>query len=267
MTDIAKEFEELDKNLANIVLAANEIKDEFDNEDYISDKQQTYNWFVSKLGVFSGSKLPKLMKGGRGKVEWGETAFDVIQLVALERDLSDEGIKLYVTEEMSKEFRETNWGNKYESEARDEYCAKCGDDVIVGGFLRSSILPAFGCSTDGKRASIDRIIEIKCPYNVAKHQANVILDSIDEDHEYYAQMQGNMMAVGVDTLDFISYDPRRKTNKLKVITVEANKEYQARLLKRLIVAEEAVRLINKLNVDPETAVYAAEKKYANGEIG
>lgn len=207
--------------------------------------QKTYEWFKSRMGFFNASEMCDLMKQGRGKGElWGTKAMDIVEKVIIERSLTDEGMELYIQEMMYKEFRPTSWGNKYEPEARAAVSASIGQTIYeVCSHIHPDI-PYFRGSADG--LTIDGIpVEIKCPYNVLKHQANLRLmrDGLTEKHEYYAQIQSHMMIHDADKCYFASYDPRRtKADQLALITVPRDEVYIAALRSRL---EEAEAMVNE----------------------
>lgn len=259
--DLAKEFEAIGNNLKSAIAKGNDVID----EEFVDQKQQTFDWFMKKLGKFSGSKLPKLMTGGRGKAEWGDTAYGVLMEIALERDLTDEGKQSYIEAKMAEDFRATRWGNANEEQARIEYEQESGETVELTWFEETDLLPNFGASTDGKCAGKKKIIEIKCPYNVVNHQKNVALDEINEKHTYFWQMQGNMLVTGADECDFISFDPRRKSHRLKIINLKRDEEACAKLIHRLKVSEKAVDYMLRLELTAEDSVLLSEKDIRDGK--
>lgn len=237
-------------------------------------RQGSKAWFKDRMGNFTGSKFGDLLKKGRKKDDlWGEVAKKVIMKVAIERDLTEEGIELYIDEMFSKRFRQTEWGNKYESFAITEYMKETKLGVDLTTFTLHESIPHFGSSLDGKiiqpRLTIVEgkeveqygIIEVKCPYDVVVHQINVnqVTDGIHPKHDYYPQIQGNIKAVEADFCDFISFDPRRKTNRLAVIRVEKDEEFINNLVKRVLIADLAVYYMT-LDVDIEGAILLAEKE-------
>ena len=74
-----------------------------------------------------------------------------------------------------------------------------------------------------KSAMMERvsIVEIKCPYTARDYTIKEALDKLDnfclqmdsttrllclkKDHEYYAQVQGQLMVTGCDSCDFVVY--------------------------------------------------------------
>ena len=207
-------------------------------------EQKTKAWFEARLGFFNASDLPKLMTKGRGKDEvWGATARGVIDKVIVERSMTPEGREMYVAELMAEEFRQTRWGNKHESAARQLLSEAIGEEIEEVGSEIHSEIPYFRGSADGVTTS-GIPVEIKCPYDPLKHQANLNLvkSGIDLKHEYYAQIQAHMMIHGADKCYFASYDPRRgEPDNLAVIEVERDEVFIAAIKERLEAAEGIVQ--------------------------
>lgn len=177
--------------------------------DYV---EREARWLEKRMGKITSSKLPDLMKGGRGKnVEWGETSKKVILAAIHERMTEVPRIHLNL-----KQFE---WGNEYEPEAIQYYaketkqevknCATDGVDIV---FLERDDIPGFGDSPDAivlKESLIKVTVEVKCPESGAVHLEYCGIKDIHEKLEYYWQKLGHLLAAPTaDRLDFISYDPR-----------------------------------------------------------
>lgn len=208
------------------------------------EEQKTKAWFEARLGFFNASELPKMMTKGRGKDEvWGATARAVIDKVIVERSMTPEGREMYVAELMAKEFRPTRWGNEHEPAARAALSEFIGEEIQEVGSEIHPQIAYFRGSADGITES-GIPVEIKCPYDPIKHQANLHLvrTGIDLKHEYYAQIQSHMMIHGADKCYFASYDPRRAApDNLAVIEVERDEVYIAAIKERLEAAEGIVQ--------------------------
>jgi hypothetical protein len=208
------------------------------------EDQKTKAWFEARMGFFNASDLPKLMTKGRGKDEvWGATARAVIDKVIVERSMTPEGREMYVAELMAKEFRQTRWGNEHEPAARELLSTFIGEEIYEVGSIIHSEIPYFRGSADGVTAS-GIPVEIKCPYDPLKHQANLNLvkSGIDLKHEYYAQIQAHMMIHKAVKCYFVSYDPRRRVpDNLAVIEVERDEVFIAAIKERLEAAEELTK--------------------------
>ena len=228
-------------------------------------KQKSIEWFLARWGKFTGSKIPNLMKSGRGKGElWGETSKNVILEIASYQRMTDEGRVQYAVEQMYKDFRQTRWGNTYEPEAREAYAKHTGYVVKETGFTVHPTISYMGGSFDGEAIGYNNestawennrgltdltvglkgIIEIKCPYDPVKHQQNYDLKlagGITADHEFYGQIQNNIEVAGVDWCDFISYDPRCQDEyKLVVIRVLRDQLFIDAILTRVHKAKFAL---------------------------
>jgi len=214
-------------------------------------KQRSIEWFLHRWDKFTGSRIPDLMKQGRAKGEmWGETAKGIILEIASYTTMTDEGREEQALIEMSKEFRQTAWGNKYEPEARAKYAEKMNLRVNEVGFKVHSSIPYLGGSFDGectgfidgvtefdRTCGLSGIIEIKCPYDPIKHCKNRDLsqgEGVTIKHEHYGQIQCNIEVAGVQWCDFVSYDPRCKTEfQLVVIRVIRDQIYIDAMIDRV----------------------------------
>jgi len=212
---------------------------------YIQEKKQveqlSTEWFKQRLGKFTASRMIDVMGRGRGEL-FGAKAVTYVQELIIERTLSEEGKQIYIEQQMSREFVQTRWGNKYEPEARAEFEKWIGNEVDEVTFKQSPI-PYFGGSADF-RIPIGNIPgEIKCPYNVLIHQANLDLQltGIDRKHTYYPQIQAHMINFDAPYCLFVSYDPRRDgAMKLAVIKVERDQPFIDEMLERMAICEAAI---------------------------
>lgn len=98
----------------------------------------------------------------------------------------------------------TQWGTDAEPYARAEYALHTGNIVKEAGFVKHPDHAWIGASSDGLVGS-NGGIEIKCPHNSAIHLATW-RDGMPEQH--MAQVQGQMWVLGLEWIDFCSYDPR-----------------------------------------------------------
>lgn len=208
-------------------------------------EQKSREWFRARIGKFTASGMPDLMTSGRGKERFGKTAINYVLKVAAERDMTPEGLEMYLDQQVKKEFRQTLWGNTHESDARIEAgkllrCeikevtfANC-PDTLIGDF--------FGGSADGV-TDTGIPVEIKCPYDPIRHEQNLQLKliGIDVKHDYYPQMQAHMINFNADKCYFVSYDPRRsEARRVCVIDVKRDQDYINEMTDRLKLANIAV---------------------------
>ena len=196
--------------------------------------QNTAQWYNDRLFHFTSSELYKLLtKPKSGDIS--KTAEGYI-FDKLAEELTG-GTCLDYNELNTKEIR---WGSHYEADARALYEERTGRQVELCGFIEWS--PVFGGSPDGLVGD-DGGIEIKCPYSSAVHARYLLLSTPDDLErlrpEYYAQMQGNILATGRQWMDFISYDPRVQNHALvlKILRIPRDEPFIARICEALQHAE------------------------------
>ncbi|KAK0062597.1 hypothetical protein Bpfe_007802, partial [Biomphalaria pfeifferi] len=129
------------------------------------------------------------------------------------------------------EYAATLYGKENEREAKSEYFKKTGRKIEKCGFIVNPNFPFLGASPDGKFYENGNIglVEVKCPY---KHRKDTVEKAVDDkkfclcknarglflkpSHEYYYQVQGQLMISGADFLDFIVYTKK----DLAIIRIE-----------------------------------------------
>lgn len=209
-------------------------------KNYDSERQQSKDWFKARLGNFTASGMLSLMANGRG-TKWGAKAITYINKLAIERTLTEEGIELYVEQQMMKEFLQTKWGNKYESFARELAEKRIGLLATVS-FRRNEMFENFGGSADAVTIDGGAPVEIKCPFDVMVHQENLMLDDISKDHDYYPQIQSHIMNFNSDKCYFVSYDPRRdEKHRIVIHSVIRDDAFIKEMAERIAQAEEAIK--------------------------
>lgn len=96
------------------------------------------------------------------------------------------------------------WGTDAEPYARSQYEADTGAMVREVGFAKHPTIEWAGASSDGLVGASGGI-EIKCPFNSAIH-LQTWAEGMPEHHK--PQVFGQMWILGLDWIDFCSYDPR-----------------------------------------------------------
>jgi len=201
-------------------------------------EQKSSDWYEARLGKFTSSELSKLLVSGRAKdQEFGETALSYIK-----EKLHEHFTKGTCLDYGFQGNKATEWGEHFEPEARAEYQRITGIEIIECGFVLSEVSEMFGGSPDGLTVDSEGLIEIKCPYgsNHVKHLTyNTAEDLEQNEKEYFAQCQGNMLATGRKWCDFISYDPRYQNPlfRVKIIRVERNEAFLAKAIDKILKAE------------------------------
>ena len=118
----------------------------------------------------------------------------------------------------------TTYGSRHEKDARQAYSNKTNLHVHDCGLVVNPEFPYLGGSPDGKVCDKGEtgIIEIKCPYSIRNHSvrkaladeklsSNVCLEKAGDEvrlkrsHQYWYQVQGNLMITGAPFCDFIVF--------------------------------------------------------------
>lgn len=117
------------------------------------------------------------------------------------------------------------WGTDSEPYARAAYEAATATMVREVGFAKHKVHKWVGASSDGLIGT-NGGIEIKCPFNSAIHLATWE-HGMPEHHQ--PQVFGQMWVLGVDWIDYCSYDPRMQNGgehlKLYRQRIERNQQY------------------------------------------
>jgi YqaJ-like viral recombinase domain len=219
------------------------------------------NWQNTRLGKFTASEISKLLVSGKSKTEYfGKSALSYIDgklaEILTQQSLTDlTGIPAI------------EHGNSLEHLAMMEFEKRSGMKVeYYGGanpmfFELAQFADFAGGSPDGI-ANDKHVLEVKCPYNPLHHLQNLKISSqqdlAKERPEYYAQLQFNMLCCEKLSGYFISYDDRflDDNQKLKVVRIEQDTEFQQTILERL---GEAIKLLkvtfSLLDTNIVTATY------------
>lgn len=199
-----------------------------------NDTQGNEYWHNDRLGRFTASRYPDLMKNGRGKdAGMGETAKSYVLQIAYE-------IITGVPQGFDGNFA-TEWGNENEPIAVASYEMLTNQRVTAVGFCAHPSNSRAGGSPDGLIGS-DGMIEVKCPYKGINHAKNVLFNTFVSDYEW--QVQGNLWITGRNWCDMVSFDPRveGKGKSLHVVRVLRDEDKIALLESRI---EEASKLLDE----------------------
>lgn len=221
-------------------------------------EQRSKEWFNARLAKFTSSELHKLFASGKRPMTAAELA---AREKGDRRSTVDElfgpGANTYILEKVAEimtdgasieykafESNATDWGNEYEGEARKLFSELTGHEVKECGFFEYDKF--FGGSPDGIVNEIG-VLEIKCPYNAKNHVANLCCkDAADLKKlspEYYIQIQGNILAAGLQSGWFVSYDPRFFGDfRIKILEIPRDEEMITEAKERLA---EAAKMINE----------------------
>ena len=225
----------------------------------MNDFQRTDAWYLARKGMLTASEIVNILTKGRGKDEvFGKTALSYLNDKIAERFMESE-MYVYYMNDVKKSTPAMRWGTEYEDTARESYELQKSVKVMDCPFTPLKGFDDFvGGSPDGRLSTLDRIIEIKCPYNPAVHiehcKWNVPEDLKNGNPQYYAQVQLNMLVTGTALCDFISYSPLyRKGMDLHILEIPKDEEYCKVLMERIELSvnyiKEQVAELTKLH-DP-----------------
>jgi putative phage-type endonuclease len=161
--------------------------------------QGSDEWYASRCGKITASCFGKLAGKSRAGEGFTQTALTYMTQVVAER------ITGVPQDEIQSKY--LDHGNRYESTARQLYQwhLKVRETLKQVGFVDHPVVPWCGGSPDCLVGD-DGVLEIKCPYNVHRHLANIENDGTD-DRDYIWQMQGNLWITGRQWCDFVSFHP------------------------------------------------------------
>ncbi len=160
--------------------------------------QGSPEWYAARCGNITASCFGKLSGTGRAG-GLTQTALTYIAQVMAER------ITGLPQDEINSKY--LDHGNKHEPTARQLYQwhLSARQELKQVGFVKHPEFPGCGGSPDCLIGN-DGVLEIKCPYNVHNHLANIENDGTS-DRDYIWQMQGNLWITGRQWCDFVSFHP------------------------------------------------------------
>lgn len=218
-------------------------------------EQRTLDWYRSRLGVITGSRVGDLIGKGKG-AEFTKTGLDYLTSVAGERLLPD-GIaaddvlfELYL-DEVNVTSKAMRIGQEREAEARELYCDITGRAVAESGAVSHPTIAGFASSPDGlvidpETGAVEGTVEIKCPSpsTFMKYLSGVKtpeeLKAVNAG--YYWQCISHMSVTGARWCDFVVYSPYSTLPIVKV-RIDADAEALATLETRVKAALDEVEKI------------------------
>lgn len=213
----------------------------------MNDFQRTDNWYLARKGMLTASEIVNIMTKGRGKDEvFGKTALTYMNDKITERFMEDD-MFVYYMNDVKKSTPAMRWGTEYEDTAREQYELAKDVKVMDCPFMPMKGYEEFvGGSPDGRLSTLDRIIEIKCPYNPTVHIEHCKWSKPEDlkagNPQYYAQVQLNMEITGTKICDFISYSPLfRNGLDLHILEVPYDEEFMKTLMERIALAVDYIK--------------------------
>ena len=187
--------------------------------------QGSPEWVALRCGMITASNLSKIVVSKRDG-GFTKTGRDYLRNVFASQLMGQDLVKADFAN-----FNALQWGKDQEPFARAAVQDLFACDIKeVGAYVVDGVLVV---SPDGV-AALDPFndgvllpIEIKCPYNTARHVENIITNAVPD--EYELQVQAQLMALQVDTGYFASYDPRFTAEPLHVIAVKRDDALQAQI--------------------------------------
>jgi putative phage-type endonuclease len=200
-------------------------------------EQGSDEWKQARLGHVTASCVADVMAKGKGGQEAITRKKYKMRLVA-ER-VTGQGQDSFTSSAME-------WGVMQEPFARQQYEVSHETFVEKTGFWKHPKYDWIGVSPDGLVGD-NGLIEIKCP-NSTTHLDYLIADQVPT--EYYKQMQCQMWVTNREWCDFVSYDPRIRSekNKLFVKRLYRSNDFIADMEAEVLqFLNEVQELINNLN--------------------
>ena len=213
----------------------------------MNDFQRNDAWYLARKGMLTASEIVNIMTKGRGKDEvFGKTALTYMNDKITERFMEDD-MFVYYMNDVKKSTPAMRWGTEYEDTAREQYELAKDVKVMDCPFMRLKDFEDYvGGSPDGRLSTLDRIIEIKCPYNPTVHIEHCKWSKPEDlkagNPQYYAQVQLNMEITGTKICDFISYSPLfRNGLDLHILEVPYDEEFMKTLMERITLAVDYIK--------------------------
>lgn len=120
-------------------------------------------------------------------------------------------------------FKQMEWGNEHEDQARAFFELELGVDVDVPAFIYKDKNMRSGISPDGMIKGKKIGLELKCPFTTKVYIDFVTREKIKQ--EYIDQCQYSMWVTGYDAWYFANYDPRVKNKPLHHVLIERDQDY------------------------------------------
>lgn len=213
--------------------------------------ETTDDWKKFRQGMFTASRINELMAKPKNENEVLSVGaksytFELVCNIIAQPKLQ------YYSPSME-------WGNEQEPQAVLRYASVNGYDInatnfiytSVGGFVFFTDNDVFGGTPDIIITDKKRIVEIKCPDSDTHlyHLNDINSDNIQKKlPKYYDQMQLNMYLTDSEVCDFVSYDPRFKSEKLQYLQLEVKRDNERieKILNKIKIANKLKEeLLNK----------------------
>jgi len=241
--------------------------DNFDLELAQASEQGSVNWLNVRAGRFTSSEIHRLMKSGsrlmseselkaRPKSGKGSSSKFIEDSSCVSEDA-----KTYIMEKVAETLtgepknevfsHATSWGDTWEPWAAEYFTKVTGLELEIIGFVPWG--DHAGGSVDRGVVGKDEHVEIKCPYN-SKNQIDYLMltDQYDLKRDYpnhYWQVAANCLFTKKPLAHFVTFDPRMKSDKHKMVHIEVvpnEDDYQLLALKLKYAEMEKQIILNLL---------------------
>lgn len=219
-------------------------------------EQGSKEWFISRLGKFTGSRIGDLMTSGKKGEMFGKTALSYIYEVAAERNIlpkyiEDDYLFEIYQQQISISNKFIEFGHDNEDFAAERYQLVTGCELEECESIQHPTIPYFSASPD--RIAIKevekKVIEIKCPLPktfmeyMAEVKDNETLKAVNP--KYFYQVQAEMACTGLDKADFVVFCPFLKHN-IHVVEITRDEAVIAEFEKRIMAANGIInQILNK----------------------
>lgn len=202
-------------------------------------EQRTKNWYIARLGKFTGSEVGKLMGKGRAKDEpFSATGKSYIVKKCAERTYNID----YINEHFEDFLEQTNVTTKqmrYGIEMEDvvkKMIREKGVDLQDCEFIE--ITPNFGDSPDGYDPDLNEAYEIKClgiekQYEVARFETHEDFEKWDA--VYFWQAVAHAIAINCEVVNFVVFNEFAK-EQIVTFRLKVTDEMKQQLLDKVKLA-------------------------------
>lgn len=219
-------------------------------------EQGSKEWFISRLGKITGSRIGDLMTSGRKGEMFGKTAISYIYEVCAERDLlqkyiDDDYLFEIYQQQVSISNKFIEFGHDNEDFAAERYQLVTGCELEECESIQHPTISHFSASPDriAIKDGLRKVVEIKVPLPktfmkyMAEVKDNETLKSVNPN--YYYQTMAEMACTGLDKADFVVFCPFLKHN-IHIVEITRYEAVIAEFEKRIMAANEIInQILNK----------------------
>ena len=162
--------------------------------------QRSPEWHQIRLGKITGSRMKAVFSSNNLPL--------IYELIA--EEITQTWEETWVSPAMQR-------GTDLEPLALEAYQLRSGIEMSSVGFITSDQYPWIGVSPDGITADLTHAVEIKCP-DTKNHVAFLATKQVPKEY-YYQAITYFLANDKLQTLDFLSFDPRFTIKPLHYLTL------------------------------------------------